>query len=84
MKSKVLLKKPRAQLKLDELLGGYSLIDLANQIGVVYTQLYAYKKSGANPTLLVLEQITDGLSKLHGKKIRIRDLIVESKTKKGK
>lgn len=70
-------KKPKAQLRLEELLGQYSVIDLANEIGVVYTQLYAYKKTGANPTLLALEQIAKGLSKLHGKKIRIRDLINE-------
>ncbi len=62
---------------IEELLGEDSVTDLANQIGVVYTQLYAYKKSGANPTLLALEQIAEGLSKLHGKKIRIRDLISE-------
>ena len=43
-----------------------------------YTRSYMRtKKSGANPTLLALEQIAEGLSKLHGKKIRIRDLISE-------
>lgn len=76
-------KRPKTQLRFEELLGDFSIIDLANQIGVVYTQLYAYKKSGANPTLLVLEQIAEGLSKLHGKKIRIRDLIDEPKGTKG-
>lgn len=80
MKSKVTSdKKPRTQLRFEELLGEHSIIDLANEIGVVYTQLYAYKKEGANPTLLVLEQIANGLTKLKGKKILIRDLIVESK-----
>jgi len=72
-------KKPKTQLRFQELLGDYSVIDLANAIGVVYTQLYAYKKEGANPTLLALEQIAEGLSKLHGKKIRISDLIAEPK-----
>ena len=75
------IKKPQTQLRLNELLGDFSVIDLAKEIGVVYTQLYAYKKDGANPTLLALEQIAEGLSKLHGKKIRIRDLLIERKQK---
>ena len=80
MKSKVSNdKKPKTQLRFEELLGEHSIIDLANEIGVVYTQLYAYKKEGANPTLLVLEQIAKGLTKLKGKKVLIRDLIVELK-----
>ena len=69
--------QPRTRLLLDELLGEYSLVDLGREMGVVYTQLYAYRKAGANPTLLVLEKMAGALSRLRGKKITIMDLLKE-------
>jgi predicted transcriptional regulator len=74
---------PKTKLRFSKLLGDLSIGKLAKEIGVTYTQLYPYKKAGANPTLLVLEQLADGLSKLKNKDISVTDLI-ESKNKKSK
>ena len=69
--------QPRTRLRLDEHLGGFSLVDLGREMGVVYTQLYPYRKPGANPTLLVLEKLVAGLSRLRGRKITVMDLLKE-------
>lgn len=68
-------KLPRTNLKFKELLDGYSISELANYMGVTYTQLYPYKKRGANPTLLVLEQLAVGLSELRKEQITVADLL---------
>ena len=68
-------RKPKSKLRFAELLGKHSIVQLAKHMGVTYTQLYSYKKAGANPTLLALEQIADGLSKVTGRKVSVLDLI---------
>ncbi|MGE4131415.1 MAG: hypothetical protein AB7F86_07235 [Bdellovibrionales bacterium] len=68
-------RKPRTKLLFNELLGEQSIIQLANKMGVVYTSLYYYKEDGANPTLLGLEDLAKGLSKLTNKPVSILDLI---------
>jgi hypothetical protein len=73
--SSTIKRKPKSKILLNELLEDYSVVDLAKVMNVVYTQLYPYKKPGANPTLLILEQLAEGLSRLHGKPISPLDLI---------
>lgn len=68
-------KKPKTNLRFNELLGDHSIIALARHMGVTYTKLYPYKKDGANPTLLGLEELAKGFEKLLGRKITISDLI---------
>lgn len=70
-------KSPKTRLRFAELLGDLRIGDLARKMGVTYTQLYPYKRPGANPTLLALEQIARGLSDLKGTKVSIKDLIDE-------
>jgi len=74
---------PKTKLRFSELLGDLSIGRLAKEIGVTYTQLYPYKKDGANPTLFVLEQLAEGLSKLKNQDVSVIDLI-ESPKQKGK
>ena len=74
--------KPKTKILVNELLGEFKLSDVSREAGILYPQLHRYTKDGANPTLLVLEQIADGLSKLHGKKISPSDLINDSALKK--
>ena len=68
-------RRPKTKLKFKELLGEQSIVQLAKKMNITYTQLYPYKKHGANPTLLALEDLAEGLSKLLGKEIKIADLI---------
>lgn len=78
---------PKTKLKFEELLGDRSISKLAKVMGVTYTQLYPYKKKGANPTLLALEQLANGLSELRNEEVSILDLLdygQTSKTKKNK
>lgn len=75
---------PKTKLRFSELLGDLSIGKLAKEIGVTYTQLYPYKKHGANPTLLVLEQLADGLSKLRNQDVTVIDLIEPPNQKKKK
>lgn len=87
MSGKVKLKKsskassPKTRLLFDELLGNHSISSLAKEMNITYTQLYPYKKVGANPTLLALEKLADGLSKLKGETVSVHDLL-ENKKKK--
>lgn len=74
-------KSPKTRLRFDELLEGHSIGSLAKEMNITYTQLYPYKRAGANPTLLALEKLADGLSKLKGKEISVYDLL-EIKKKK--
>lgn len=67
---------PKTKLRFSELLGKLSIGKLADEIGVTYTQLYPYKKDGANPTLFVLEQLAEGLSKIKNQDITVIDLIM--------
>ena len=69
--------KPVTRLRLDKLLGDHSVIELSKEMGVIYTQIYPYRRIGANPTLLILEKMAKGLSKLNGRKISISELIGE-------
>lgn len=66
---------PKTKLKFEELLGDLSISKLAKVMGVTYTQLYPYKKKGANPTLLALEQLANGLSELRNEDVSILDLL---------
>lgn len=75
MKKIKIKKKPKTKLRFNELLGDHSIVQLAQKMNVTYTQLYPYKKIGANPTLLALEELAIGLSALLGRKILIEDLI---------
>lgn len=75
MTRKVKKNSPKTKLRFSELLGDLSIVKLAKEIGITYTQLYPYKKAGANPTLLVLEQIAEGLSKLKNEDVEVVDLI---------
>lgn len=70
---------PKTKLKFDELLGDRSISKLAKVMGVTYTQLYPYKKKGANPTLLALEQLAKGLSELRNEDVTISDLLDDGK-----
>lgn len=72
---------PKTRLRFDELLGNHSIGSLAKEMNITYTQLYPYKKAGANPTLLALEKLADGLSKLKGETVSVHDLL-ESKKKR--
>jgi len=74
--------KPKTKLKFEELLGDRSIGKLAKVMGVTYTQLYPYKKKGANPTLLALEQLAKGLSKLRNENVSVLDLLDEDKAEK--
>ncbi|WP_142699378.1 hypothetical protein [Bdellovibrio sp. ZAP7] len=75
---------PKTKLQFSELLGDLPIGKLAQEIGVTYTQLYPYKKAGANPTLLVLEQLAEGLSKLRNEKVSVIDLIQPKQEKRKK
>lgn len=68
-------KKPKTKLLFNELLGHHSILQLAKYMNVTYTKLYPYKKEGANPTLLGLEELAKGFSLLLGKEVRISDLV---------
>lgn len=72
---------PKTKLRFVELLGDLSITALAKTMGVTYTQLYPYKKPGANPTLLFLEKMAKGLSELKGEPIYIADLIADGRPK---
>lgn len=75
---------PKTKLRFTELLGDLSISELAKEIGVTYTQLYPYKKKGANPTLLALEQLADGLSKLRNESVSVFDLLEGEEAKNPK
>lgn len=75
---------PKTKLRFSELLGDLSIGKLAKAIGVTYTQLYPYKKAGANPTLLVLEQLAEGLSKLKNEDVSVVDLIEQPRQRQKK
>ena len=77
-------KKPKSKILFDEHLGAETMLALAKKMGITYTQLYPYRKSGVNPTLLALEQLAEGLSKLHGKVISPIDLIDDTYFAKSK
>lgn len=79
MASKKAKSSPKTRLRFDELLEGHSITALAREMNVSYTQLYPYKKSGANPTLLALENLAKGLSKIRGEYLTVTDLIEEPK-----
>jgi hypothetical protein len=71
-------KKPRTKLRVQELLGDRSAVDLADAMGLkFYTQVYKYTKDEANPTLLMMEQLADGFSKILRKRVKVGDLIKE-------
>jgi transcriptional regulator with XRE-family HTH domain len=75
-------KRPKTKLRFGELVSGLSMQALAKSLGVTYTQLYRYKKPGANPTLLVLEELASGLSELRGESLSVVDLLEQrSKSK---
>ncbi len=75
-------KKPKSHLKVRELLGERSVSDLADVMGLkFYTQIYPYTRKGANPTLLMLEQLASGLSKLLGRKIKVTEIISENQSR---
>lgn len=84
MASKNSKSSPKTKLRFDELLEGYSITQLAREMDVTYTQLYPYRKSGANPTLLALENLALGFSKIRGEKISVVDLIDHEEPKKRK
>jgi hypothetical protein len=75
-------KVPKTKLRFSELLGDLPIGKLAEEIGVTYTQLYPYKRVGANPTLLVLEQLADGLSKLKNENVSVSDLLQQPKKRR--
>lgn len=81
-KQEKIFKKPKTKLRFAEILGEHSIVQLAQKMNVTYTQLYPYKKDGANPTLLALEELAAGLSALLNKEITINDLIDNKKSKK--
>lgn len=81
MSNKIKKITPKTKLRFSELLGDLSIVQLADEIGVTYTQLYPYKKDGANPTLLALEQLAAGLSRLKNEHVTIVDLIQKPKRK---
>ncbi len=66
---------PKTKLRFKELLGKLSIVELASKMGVTYTQLYYYKKKGANPTLLVLEDLAAALSEMRNEQISVMDLL---------
>lgn len=68
-------KNPKTKLNLSKLLKGHKKTELALLIGVPYTQLYKYLEDGANPTLLMLERLAEGLSKLRNEKITLNELL---------
>lgn len=82
MAEKTKKNSPKTKLRFSELLGDLPIGKLAKEIGVTYTQLYPYKKAGANPTLLVLEQLAEGLSKLRNEDVTVTDLIEPPKKRK--
>ena len=75
MNNKQKKRLPKTKLRFKELLAKNSIGKLADAMNVTYTQLYPYKKDGANPTLLVLEQLAMGLSELRGENISVTDLL---------
>lgn len=75
---------PNTKLRFSEFLEGVSITKLANEMGLTYTQLYQYKKSGANPTLLTMEKLAEALSQIRQERITIIDLIaIKDNEKKG-
>ncbi len=68
-------KIPSTKLKLNKYLEGYKITELGNIMNIPYTQLYKYKSAGANPTLLMIERLAIGLSRLRGKKVTVYDLL---------
>ncbi|MCO5113408.1 MAG: hypothetical protein M9899_04455 [Bdellovibrionaceae bacterium] len=75
---------PKTKFRFSELLGDTSILELADEMGVTYTQLYPYKKPGVNPTLLAMEQIAEALSRIRHEKITVIDLIDPKGKKKKK
>lgn len=73
--------KPKTKILVEKFLGEFKLSDVSRETGILYPQLHRYTKAGANPTLLVLEQIAMGLSKLRGEPISPCDLIDNRKPK---
>lgn len=73
---------PKTKLRFSDYLDGVSITKLADEMGLTYTQLYPYKKKGANPTLLTLEQLAEALSRIRREKITVIDLITPKENKK--
>lgn len=67
--------KPKTKLRIKKLIKGQKITELAKAMGIPYTQVYKYLEDDVNPTLLILERFAEGLSKIHGKKIGLIDLL---------
>lgn len=65
----------KTKLRLKEYLADHKITVLATHMDMTYTQLYKYFKDDANPTLLMLDRLADGLSKLRGEEIHLIDLL---------
>lgn len=66
----------RTKLKLQEHLEGYKITELARHMdNMTYTQLYKYLSDNSNPTLLMLDRLARGLTKLKGEEVTIVDLL---------
>lgn len=73
------LKQPKTKIKkLSSLLEGKKITELALIMEIPYTQLYQLNKEGANPSILSLDNLALGLSKLHNKKVKFSELFVEN------
>jgi hypothetical protein len=71
--------RPRTRLRVEELLGERTKEELRLAMGLkFYTQIYPYLDGKANPTLLMLERLSKGLSALSGRRISVADLLDES------
>lgn len=68
-------RRPKTRLVIDPYLQGHSIAELAQRMGIFYTQIYRYLKPGANPTLYFLEKLANGLSSLRNEKISVRDIL---------
>ena len=70
--------RPCAKLRVKELLGEKTPLELSHAMGFkFYNQIYKYINEDANPTLSMLQQLADGLTKVLKKKVKISDLIAE-------
>jgi hypothetical protein len=70
--------RPLTKLKVDQLLGERSKHELATAMGLkFYNQIYQYLGGEANPTLLMLEKLARGLTKVCGKRVSIAQILDE-------
>lgn len=66
---------PKTKIKdISTLLDGRKITELAHIMEIPYTQLYQFNREGANPSVLSLDNLAEGLCRLHGRKISILDL----------